>query len=94
MSRNTTHQPYTWLLSKSNVITFYAVFLIAFDSTTAEPSVGELRFIARLSRSALPNGPTAATMYGGTAIEGSDVFTVNGQTRSKCNSSLSSSLGL
>lgn len=23
-------------------------------------------------------------MYGGTAIEGSDVFNVNGQTRSKC----------
>ncbi|KAI0730943.1 polysaccharide lyase family 4 protein [Earliella scabrosa] len=56
--------------------------------TTAEPSVGELRFIARLKRTALPNGPTAATIYGASsAIEGSDVFTVDGQTRSKFYSS-------
>ncbi|KXN85564.1 putative rhamnogalacturonate lyase A [Leucoagaricus sp. SymC.cos] len=55
--------------------------------TTAEPSVGELRFISRLSRSAVPNGPTASNVNGGTAIEGSDVFTVNGQTRSKFYSS-------
>ncbi|RPD69393.1 polysaccharide lyase family 4 protein [Lentinus tigrinus ALCF2SS1-7] len=56
--------------------------------TTAEPSVGELRFIARLSRATLPTGPTAATIYGNSgAIEGSDVFMVNGQTRSKFYSS-------
>ncbi|KAJ3565880.1 hypothetical protein NP233_g7360 [Leucocoprinus birnbaumii] len=55
--------------------------------TTAEPSVGELRFIARLARSTVPNGPTAADINGGTAIEGSDVFMVNGQTRSKFYSS-------
>ncbi|KAG8782003.1 hypothetical protein FRC15_007716 [Serendipita sp. 397] len=55
--------------------------------TTAEPSVGELRFIARLSKSALPNGVTAAEVNGGTAIEGSDVFLLNGQTRSKFYSS-------
>ncbi|CAE6348446.1 unnamed protein product [Rhizoctonia solani] len=48
--------------------------------TTAEPSVGELRFIARLSKSALPKG--------GTAIEGSDVYSLNGQTRSKFFSSV------
>lgn len=53
-------------------------------STTAEPSVGELRFIARLSRSALPNGITVADINGGTAIEASDVYLLNGQTRSKC----------
>ncbi|KAI0714553.1 polysaccharide lyase family 4 protein [Earliella scabrosa] len=55
--------------------------------TTAEPSVGELRFIARLRRSVLPNGPPPSIIVGGTAIEGSDVFTVNGQTRSKFYSS-------
>lgn len=54
---------------------------------TAEPSVGELRFIARLSRSALPNGMTASDIKGGSAIEGSDVYNVNGQTRSKFYSS-------
>jgi rhamnogalacturonan endolyase len=52
--------------------------------TTAEPSVGELRFIARLKSSAVPNGISYSNIQGGTAIEGSDVFTVNGQTRSKC----------
>nr|CDJ79831.1 rhamnogalacturonan endolyase precursor [Leucoagaricus gongylophorus] len=55
--------------------------------TTAEPSVGELRYIARLARSTVPNGPIASNVNGGTAIEGSDVFSVNGQTRSKFYSS-------
>ncbi|KAL1690818.1 polysaccharide lyase family 4 protein [Schizophyllum commune] len=55
--------------------------------TSSEPSVGELRFIARLKKSALPNGVAASDIAGGTAIEGSDVFTVNGQTRSKFYSS-------
>ncbi|KAL0069599.1 hypothetical protein AAF712_003257 [Marasmius tenuissimus] len=54
---------------------------------TAEPSVGELRFIARLRSSSVPNGIPPANVQGGTAIEGSDVFTVNGQTRSKFYSS-------
>jgi hypothetical protein len=54
-------------------------------SITAEPSVGELRFIARLNRATIPNGYTAANIVGSSgAIEGSDVFTVSGQTRSKC----------
>lgn len=56
-------------------------------STTAEPSVGELRFIARLRRSTLPNGYPVSYTVGGTAIEGSDVFMVSGQTRSKFYSS-------
>ncbi|KAK0438319.1 Rhamnogalacturonase B, N-terminal-domain-containing protein [Desarmillaria tabescens] len=43
--------------------------------TTAEPSVGELRFIARLN------------IVGGTAIEGSDVYLVGSETRSKFYSS-------
>jgi rhamnogalacturonan endolyase len=56
---------------------------------SAEPTVGELRFIARLSKSALPNGIPMAEMNGGTAIEGTDVYLVNGQTRSKFYSSVS-----
>jgi rhamnogalacturonan endolyase len=54
--------------------------------TTAEPSVGELRFIARLKRSTITTGVAASTI-GGSAIEGSDVYSVNGQTRSKFYSS-------
>ncbi|KAK7451097.1 hypothetical protein VKT23_012773 [Stygiomarasmius scandens] len=55
--------------------------------TSAEPSVGELRFIARLNRATLPNGYAVSNIAGGTAIEGSDVFLVGGQTRSKFYSS-------
>ncbi|KAG9099673.1 hypothetical protein FS749_000677 [Ceratobasidium sp. UAMH 11750] len=52
--------------------------------TTAEPSVGELRFIARLNAATIPNGPTASKIAGASgAIEGSDVYMVGGQTRSK-----------
>ncbi|KAG8697560.1 hypothetical protein FRC11_014996 [Ceratobasidium sp. 423] len=54
---------------------------------TAEPSVGELRFIARLDADKL-TGPTQSNARGGTAIEGSDVFEVDGQTRSKFYSSV------
>lgn len=52
--------------------------------TTAEPSIGELRFIARLKRAAVPNGSPYSNIQGGTAIEASDVYKVSGQTRSKC----------
>jgi rhamnogalacturonan endolyase len=60
---------------------------------TAEPAVGELRFIARLLKSALPNGITVngeqvSEVNGATAIEGSDVFLLDGQTRSKFYSSV------
>ncbi|KAF9483429.1 polysaccharide lyase family 4 protein [Pholiota conissans] len=60
---------------------------------SAEPEVGELRFIARLSKSAVPNGITingeqVSEVNGATAIEGSDVFLLNGQTRSKFYSSV------
>ncbi|KAF9013429.1 polysaccharide lyase family 4 protein [Cyathus striatus] len=55
---------------------------------SAEPDVGELRFIARLSKSALPNGIPESEVNGATAIEGSDVFLLNGQTRSKFYSSV------
>ncbi|KAI8811911.1 Rhamnogalacturonase B, N-terminal-domain-containing protein [Cladochytrium replicatum] len=52
---------------------------------SAEPSVGELRFIARLKRSAVPNGIPASDLAGNVgAVEGSDVYKLsNGQTRSK-----------
>ncbi|XHF98913.1 hypothetical protein AWENTII_002445 [Aspergillus wentii] len=58
--------------------------------TTAEPSIGELRFIARLNSELLPNEEPfgdVSTTSGGTAIEGSDVFNVGGETRSKFYSS-------
>ncbi|KAA8904620.1 Rhamnogalacturonate lyase A [Sphaerosporella brunnea] len=55
---------------------------------TAEPSVGELRFIARLKKSTLPSGVPYAETSGGKVIEGGDVFLVNGQTRSKFYSSI------
>jgi rhamnogalacturonan endolyase len=52
---------------------------------SAEPSVGELRWITRLNSTVLPNGPTPSTIRDNTgAIESSDVFGLsNGQTRSK-----------
>ncbi|KAF8993461.1 polysaccharide lyase family 4 protein [Hymenopellis radicata] len=55
---------------------------------SAEPEVGELRFIARLNKDALPNGVTASEVEGGAVVEGSDVFLVDGQTRSKFYSSV------
>ncbi|KAJ9142386.1 Rhamnogalacturonate lyase [Pleurostoma richardsiae] len=57
---------------------------------TAEPSVGELRFIARLLPSVLPHEypyGVVSTTAGGSSVEGSDVFLVDGQTRSKFYSS-------
>ncbi|GAB1520469.1 hypothetical protein RhiTH_003545 [Rhizoctonia solani] len=56
--------------------------------TSAEPSVGELRFISRLQSSVFTSSPTPSNPRGGTAIEGSDVFLVSGQTRSKFYSSV------
>ncbi|KAF9021055.1 Rhamnogalacturonase B, partial [Hymenopellis radicata] len=55
---------------------------------STEPEVGELRFIARLNKDALPNGVTASEVDGGAVVEGSDVFLVDGQTRSKFYSSV------
>ncbi|BCR87210.1 putative rhamnogalacturonase B [Aspergillus chevalieri] len=57
---------------------------------TEEPSIGELRWIARLDPDLLPNEEPfggVSTTGGGEAIEGSDVFLVNGETRSKFYSS-------
>ncbi|CAG8410708.1 unnamed protein product [Penicillium salamii] len=58
--------------------------------TTAEPSVGELRYIARLNANLLPNEEpfgTVSNIGGGSVVEGEDVFLVDGQTRSKFYSS-------
>ncbi|KAG9253718.1 polysaccharide lyase family 4 protein [Emericellopsis atlantica] len=58
---------------------------------TAEPSVGELRFLARLRSDVLPYeypfGVVSTTGGASSTVEGSDVFVVNGQTRSKFYSS-------
>ena len=52
--------------------------------TVSEPSIGELRYIYRLTglTAAYKEGDVSNT-NGGTAIEASDVYTVSGQTRSK-----------
>ncbi|KAL4787645.1 Rhamnogalacturonase B, N-terminal-domain-containing protein [Aspergillus varians] len=57
---------------------------------TAEPDIGELRFIARLNSDLLPNEEPfgdVSTTADGTVVEGSDVFLVDGETRSKFYSS-------
>ncbi|KAI9372757.1 Rhamnogalacturonate lyase A [Aspergillus egyptiacus] len=58
---------------------------------TAEPEIGELRFIARLRSDVLPNeepfGDVSTTGGSSSTVEGSDVFVVNGETRSKFYSS-------
>lgn len=53
--------------------------------TTAEPPVGELRFIGRFNQSVINKGNPAADLTGNVGtVEGSDVFKLaNGQTRSK-----------
>lgn len=66
-------------------MTIYEFMLII-----AEPTVGELRYIARLNADLLPNeepNGVVSNIAGGTAIEGSDVFLVDGQTRCKFYSS-------
>jgi rhamnogalacturonan endolyase len=59
--------------------------------TTKEPDIGELRFIARLDASRIPleypYGVVSTTAGSSSTVEGSDVFVVNGQTRSKFYSS-------
>ncbi len=62
---------------------FNNVYMATYD--TAEPSVGELRYICRLSTATLPNAQAASDLRNNTgAIESSDIFGLsNGQTRSK-----------
>src|SRR5436190_3075484 len=60
-----------------------AIFMATY--TTAEPAVGELRWITRLQSAKLSNGPVPSDNRGTTnAIESSDVFgRADGTTRSK-----------
>ncbi|CAJ2506683.1 Uu.00g078690.m01.CDS01 [Anthostomella pinea] len=75
-------------------LTHYMVFADAANDiymgtyTNSEPSIGELRFIFRLTglEDAYPFGDVSNT-EGGTAIEASDVFLVGDETRSKFYSS-------
>jgi rhamnogalacturonan endolyase len=88
---------YAKITCKTATLTHYIVIRSGDSSihmaahTTAEPTIGELRFIARLNSKALPlEYPfgAASTIAGSTStIEGSDVFVVNGETRSKFYSS-------
>lgn len=54
-------------------------------NSNSQPAVGELRYIARLVGlpEAYKEGEVSDITGGGDAIEGSDVFVVDGQTRSK-----------
>lgn len=71
-------------------LTHYMVFADGEDTiymgtyTVSEPSVGELRYIFRLNtlEEAYKEGDVSNT-DGGTAIEGSDVYVVDDETRSK-----------
>jgi rhamnogalacturonan endolyase len=69
-----------YLLVRQNENTIYMGTYI-----TAEPSVGELRWITRLNGSVFTNVPTPSNLRGNTgAIESSDVFGMSdGTTRSK-----------
>lgn len=75
-----------YLVAKSGDSTIYMATYI-----TAEPEIGELRFISRLTPKALaqeyPYGVVSTTAGSSSAVEGSDVFLVDGQTRSKFYSS-------
>lgn len=88
---------YAKITCKTSTLTHYIVVksgdsaLYMATYTTAEPTIGELRFIARLNSKSLPlEYPfgAASTIAGSTStVEGSDVFVVNGETRSKFYSS-------
>ena len=57
---------------------------------SAQPAIGELRWIGRFKRTVLPNDDVggASKTYGATStVEGSDVFIVDGNSRSKFYSS-------
>ena len=75
------HSPVThYLLVKSGLNNIYMATFV-----TAEPAVGELRWITRIISTTLPNAPVPSDNRGNTgAIESSDVFGMSdGTTRSK-----------
>jgi rhamnogalacturonan endolyase len=67
-----------YLATRRNENTIYMATHI-----TAEPTVGELRWITRLQSGRFTSAPVNSDIRNGSAIESTDVFTVNGQTRSK-----------
>ncbi|PVI03401.1 polysaccharide lyase family 4 protein [Periconia macrospinosa] len=88
---------YAKLTCTTSTLTHYIVVrsgdstLFMATHTTAQPDIGELRFIARLDPNKLPLehpfGAVSTTGGSSSTVEGSDVFVVNGQTRSKFYSS-------
>lgn len=63
------HHRYLYLLSTYSTSSADTLIL-----NQAQPSVGELRYIARLNRGLLPNGdPESYTDLGSETVEGSDV---------------------
>ncbi|TRM63991.1 polysaccharide lyase family 4 protein [Schizophyllum amplum] len=78
----------------TNIITHYYIVregentIYIGTNASEEPEVGELRFIARLNKDAVPNGIPESEVDGGSVVEGSDVFEIDGETRSKFYSSV------
>jgi rhamnogalacturonan endolyase len=68
---------YHYLVARSGDNSIYMATYV--DSAGA----GELRWIQPLDRTVLTNIATPSDIKGGTAIESTDIYTVNGQTRSK-----------
>jgi len=66
-----------YLATRRNDNTIYMATFAA-----GEPSVGELRWITRLQSGLFSSVPVNSDVRAGSAIESSDVFTVNGQSRS------------
>lgn len=68
-----------YLIVRRGINTIYLATYV-----TAEPAVGELRWITRLSGRLIPNGPAPSSTGGGSTIESKDVFALpDGTTRSK-----------
>jgi rhamnogalacturonan endolyase len=67
-----------YLATRRNDNTIYMATFIS-----AEPTVGELRWITRLQSGLFSHVPVNSDIRNGTVIESKDIFIVNGQTRSK-----------
>ncbi|KAK4497517.1 hypothetical protein PRZ48_011968 [Zasmidium cellare] len=97
VSAQTIDDQYVKVTCETSTLTHYIVVksgeadLYMATYTSAEPEIGELRYIARLDSSILPSsypfGDVSTTEGSTETIEGSDVFVVDGETRSKFYSS-------
>jgi rhamnogalacturonan endolyase len=67
-----------YLATRTNDNTIYMATFIS-----AEPTVGELRWITRLQSALFTGVPVSSDIQDGTAVESTDIFLVDGQTRSK-----------